>query len=74
MTPAHYTTRRSALTLIEVMASTMIVAMLAVATLDSLGAATRSAEVEVRLLGRTRAVRDHDSGARWLVRQEQRVG
>ena len=37
-------TTRAALTLIEVVASTMIVGMLAVATLNSLGAATRSAD------------------------------
>src|SRR5262245_60602247 len=35
---------RCALTLVEVVASTMIVSMLAVATLNSLGAATRSAD------------------------------
>jgi prepilin-type N-terminal cleavage/methylation domain-containing protein len=40
----HHNANRSGLTLIEVVASTMIVGMLAVATLNALGAATRSAD------------------------------
>jgi type II secretory pathway pseudopilin PulG len=40
----HHLVRRSALTLIEVVAATMIVSLMAVAALNALGAATRSAE------------------------------